>query len=269
VTDIQPQPRVDASSRIEFLTEVQTISFPDEWYEANSEEHFWFQWRARTANALIKRIGLPVGEPLRVIDIGCGTGITCRQLRQTTAWTFDGADLNVDALSRCDLGRGRILYYDILERRPEFRERYDVAILFDVVEHIEDTSPFLEAVFFHLKPGGVALINVPALMTLFGAYDTIAGHFRRYTQRTLAEEFARLDATVLESVYWGFSMVPLLWLRKQVLRGQTDAVHTIRTGFRPPSTMAHALLKTAMNLETAVLKRPPLGSSVMSAVRKK
>jgi len=52
------------------------------------------------------------------------------------------------------------------------------------------------------------------------------------------------------------------------LRGQTDAAQTFRTGFRPPSTMAHALLKTAMNLETAVLKRPPLGSSVMSAIRK-
>jgi SAM-dependent methyltransferase len=255
-------------NRIEFLTRVQQISFPDEWYDANSEEHFWFQWRARTADALIKRIGLPVGEPLRVIDIGCGTGITCRQLRRTTSWTFDGADLNVDALSRCDLGGGRILYYDILEKRPEFREHYDVAILFDVVEHIEDTSPFLEAVFFHVKRGGVVLVNVPALMTLFGVYDTVAGHFRRYTQRTLAGEFSRLDATVLECVYWGFSMVPLLWLRKQVLRGKTDSAETIRTGFRPPSALVHALLKTAMNLETAVLKRPPLGSSVMSAIRK-
>ena len=203
-----------------------------------------------------------------MIDIGCGTGITCRQLQRTTDWTFDGADLNVDALSRCDIRGGRIFYYDILEKRQEFHEQYDVAILFDVVEHIEETSPFIEAVFFHLKPGGVALVNVPALMTLFGVYDTVAGHFRRYTQRTLTEEFARLDVTVLESVYWGFSMVPLLWVRKQVLRGQTDAARTIKTGFRPPSAAAHALLKAAMNFETALLTRPPIGSSVMSAIRK-
>jgi SAM-dependent methyltransferase len=268
VTDTGSQPRSSTNSRIEFLTEVRAIGFPDEWYEANSEEHFWFDWRARTANALIKRIGLPLDRPLRVVDIGCGTGITCRQLQRTTAWTFDGADLNVDALSRCDIKGGRILYYDILEKRPEFREQYDVAILFDVVEHIGETLPFLEAVFFHLKPGGVALVNVPALMTLFGVYDTVAGHFRRYTQRTLTEEFAPLDVKVLESVYWGFSMVPLLWVRKQVLRGQTDAAHTIRTGFRPPSEMAHALLKAAMKFETAILTRPPIGSSVMSAIRK-
>lgn len=268
MSDMHSSSRSSGSSRIEFLTDVRTSTFPDEWYDANSEGHFWFEWRARTAGALISRLGLPVDQPLRALDIGCGTGITCRQLRRTTKWTFDGADLNVDALSRCDVGRGRILYYDILEKRQEFRDQYDVAILFDVVEHIEETHPFLDAVFFHLKPGGVVLVNVPALMTLYGVYDRVVGHFRRYTRRTLAEEFAPFNATVLEHVYWGFSMVPFLWLRKQILRGQTDGARAIRTGFRPPSTMAHAILRGAMRLETAIVKRPPLGSSVMSAVRK-
>jgi SAM-dependent methyltransferase len=268
LTDLEAASRSNSRSGIEFLTDVRTSTFPEEWYEANSEGHFWFEWRARTAGALIRRLGLPVDQPLRVLDIGCGTGITGRQLGRTTRWTFDGADLNVDALSRCDAGRGRILYYDILEKRRELREQYDVAVLFDVVEHIEKTRPFLDAVFFHVKPGGVVLVNVPALMGLYGVYDTVVGHFRRYTRRTLAEEFAPFNATVLDHVYWGFSMVPFLWLRKQVLRGQTDRGRAIRTGFQPPSAMAHAILKGAMRLETAILKRPPLGSSVMSAVRK-
>ena len=269
MTDTPPHLPLDGNSRVEYLTPIQSIAFPDEWYEINAEEHFWFEWRARAANAMIRRTGVPVDQPLRVLDIGCGTGITCRQLRRTTEWIFDGADLNVDALSRCDLGApGRILYYDLLEKRAEFHEQYDVAILFDVVEHIEDTRPFLEAVLYHLKPGGVLLVNVPALMGLFGVYDTVAGHFRRYTLQTLAEEFAPFKAAVIDQRYWGFSMVPLLWVRKLVLRDQTDEASAIRTGFRPPSRLAHTILKGAMSLETAVLKRPPLGSSVMTAVRK-
>ncbi len=111
---------------------------------------------------------------------------------------------------------------DISEKRPEFRELYDVIILFDVVEHIEPTRPFLQAALFHLKPGGVVLVNVPALQGLFSVYDTVAGHYRRYTLDTLAAEFASFDVSVVDRVYWGFSMVPLLWLRKQVLRRQTD-----------------------------------------------
>jgi SAM-dependent methyltransferase len=268
VTEIEAPSPSSADSRIEYLTGIRPIGFPGEWYDANSEEHFWFEWRRRAANLLIRRIGLSVVQPLEVLDIGCGTGITCRQLRRTTSWSFDGADLNVEALTRCDLGPGRILYYDILEKRPEFCGRYDIVILFDVVEHIEDTQPFLEAVLFHLKPGGTALVNVPALTTLYSTYDTIAGHFRRYTRETLAKEFVRFDATVLDQVYWGFSMVPLLWIRQQLLRGQTDEARVIQMGFTPPSALAHAFLKSVMTLETAVWKRPPIGSSVMCAVRK-
>jgi hypothetical protein len=52
-------------------------------------------------------------------------------------------------------GRGRILYYDILER-PGFTTNATSRILFDVVEHIENPHPFLEAVLFHVKPGGCA-----------------------------------------------------------------------------------------------------------------
>jgi SAM-dependent methyltransferase len=254
--------------RIEFVTPVQEITFPTEWYEANSEDHFWFQWRARVAEALIQRLGLPTDQPLQVFDIGCGTGITCQQLLRSTSWRFEGADLNIEALARCDRGVARVLYYDILERRPEFRDRYDVIILFDVIEHIEPTRPFLEAVLFHLKPGGVILVNVPALMTLFSVYDTAAGHYRRYDLQTLAAEFSSFDVAVVDQVYWGLTMVPLLWLRKQMLRGETDQAQTIRTGFVPPSPIAHALLKATMKAETAALTRPPLGSSVMTAIRK-
>lgn len=257
-----------SNDRVEYVTELRSIAFPTEWYEANSEDHFWFQWRARAAMSLLRKIGLSTTQPLRVFDVGCGTGITARQFGQTTSWVFDGADLNVEALKRCSGGVDRVLYYDVLEKREEFRDRYDVAILFDVIEHIEPTRPFLDAVLYHLKPGGVVLVNVPALMSLFSVYDTVAGHYRRYDRKMLAADFAPFDTTVLDQVYWGFSMVPLLMLRKLVLRGETSEVQTIRTGFVPPSPMAHSILKGVMATESALVSRPPFGSSLLAAVRK-
>jgi 2-polyprenyl-3-methyl-5-hydroxy-6-metoxy-1,4-benzoquinol methylase len=257
------------TDRIEYVTGLRkNIDFPTEWYEANSEDHFWFQWRARATAALITRIGLPTREKLRVFDIGCGTGITARQLSRTTSWVFDGADLNVEALRRCTGGFDRVLYYDVLERSEELRGRYDVAILFDVIEHIEEPRSFLEAVLVHLKPGGMLLVNVPALMALFSVYDTAVGHCRRYDKAMLAAEFSGLDAAVVDQAYWGFSMIPLLMARKLVLRHQTDEAQTIRTGIVPPSPAAHALLKGMMSAETALVRRPPLGSSLLAAIKK-
>jgi hypothetical protein len=63
-------------------------------------------------------------------------------------------------------------------------------------------------------------------------------------------------------------MVPLLLLRKLVLRGETDETQTIRTGFVPPSPTMHALLKRVMTAESTLLSRPLFGSSLLAAVRK-
>ena len=139
---------------------------------------------------------------------------------RATSWVFDGADLNVEALTRCSGGLDRVLYYDVLEQRAEFRDRYDVAILFDVIEHIEPTRPFLESVLFHLKPGGILLINVPALQTLFSVYDKVAGHYRRYDRPMMTAEFEGLPATV---VAISVISITLLGRRLQALLARGDA----------------------------------------------
>jgi len=175
--------------------------------------------------------------------------------------------VDLNALRLCDLRGGRIFYYDVREKRQDFKDAYDLTILFDVLEHIEDTRPFLEAVLYHTKPGGTLLVNVPALMTFYSVYDEVAGHCRRYTKQTLAQEFVRLNATVVQQAYWGFSMLPVLWVRQRLLRGKPrDQV--IQSGFVPPNPIVHTLLKAAMMTELAVIKSPPLGSSVMCAIRK-
>src|SRR6185295_12158294 len=106
--------------------------------------------------------------------------------------------------------------------------------------------------------GGHLLINVPALQGLFSAYDIAAGHVRRYDRRSLAAEFAGHDFRVLDVRYWGLSLVPLLFLRKLVLRGSRPAEETIRSGFRPPGRLTNAVLQSLMHVETALVARSPV-----------
>ena len=58
-----------------------------------------------------------------------------------------------------------------------------MVVLFDVLEHIPDTQPFLSSVIRHIKLNGFLLINVPALQTLYSKYDETVGHVRRYNKR--------------------------------------------------------------------------------------
>lgn len=53
--------------------------------------------------------------------------------------------------------------------------------LFDVVEHIEEDSIFLNQIYKLIEPGGFIFITVPAFKFLWSNDDSYAGHFRRYT----------------------------------------------------------------------------------------
>jgi len=113
------------------------------------------------------------------------------------------------------------------------------------------------------------LVNVPALQSLHCAYDVAAGHVLRYDRSSLAAELAGQDLVVRDLRYWGLSLVPLLAVRKLVLRGRTPNATAIRTGFRPPGPVIHALLRGLMRLELTVRGHGvPLGSGLLLAGRK-
>jgi 2-polyprenyl-3-methyl-5-hydroxy-6-metoxy-1,4-benzoquinol methylase len=255
-------------SAIDIISRVQEIQFPSEWYGMINLHHFWFQWRLAAALNQIRESGIPVDENLRVLEVGAGTGVLRDQLEAATRWTVDITELNLEALRAARPGRGRSLYYDILEERESFVESYDVIVLYDLVEHIPDTHSFLRAALRHLKPGGYLLINVPALQSLFSTYDTVAGHLRRYDRESLRGELHGTDVTVLDVRYWGLTLVPLLVARKVLLALRPPTPDVIRSGFVPPGPLVHAALRVLMRVETAVIRRPPLGTSVLLSGRK-
>lgn len=256
------------AGRVIVLSEVPSSPFIDTWYDISTPEHFWFQWRLRATLGLLKGRAPRLDAELKALEIGCGTGVLLAQLEREGRWSIDGTDLDHAALARIPKGRGKIFVYDIYERREEFHEAYDVVVLYDVLEHIEHTPDFVDAVMFHLKPGGHLLLNVPALRMLFSNYDVAAGHYRRYDRQSLAREFEGTKLAIEEMRYWSCSMIPLLMMRKLItpLLGTGDK--TIECGFKPPGALADGILKSIMKLETALLKRPWCGTSLLMLGRK-
>lgn len=236
--------------------------FPEDWYEFASEDHFWMMWRRAVLERVLADQNLPLRTPLRVLDIGCGAGTVQRQIEAMTDWVVDGADLNRAALARNAGTRGRVMEYDIFAARPEFVGAYDAVVLFDVLEHIPEDAAFLSAALAHLRPGGQVLINVPALGALFSTYDRAAGHVRRYDRAGLVELVERAGLVVKDVRFWGLSLLPLAALRKALMR-HTPPAQVIRQGFQPPGPVSHQILKAIMAAETALIGRPPLGTSLM------
>lgn len=247
------------------------VDFEDAWYDAVDPTHFWMQWRNRVFLDLIA--SLQIGDaPLRALEIGCGNGIARHLIEKSTPWTVDAADVNPLALEMASPGRGETLLYNIFDRLPDRVGRYDAVILFDVLEHIENSTPFLDAALAHLRPGGYAFLNVPALQTFYSIFDKIMGHHRRYNRKTLLSEIAPFPVQLRNCRYWGFLLLPVLAART-VLMGLTrkdgaDAKRIAQDGVKPPNLITKVMLNTLRRVETSLVKTPPLGTSIMLAVEK-
>jgi 2-polyprenyl-3-methyl-5-hydroxy-6-metoxy-1,4-benzoquinol methylase len=89
----------------------------------------------------------------------------------------------------------------------------DSIIYVNVLEHIKDDEAELETVLETLAPSGRMLIFVPALACLYGRFDQVVGHFRRYRKAELELKLRTTGFRILFSKYVDFPGV-IPWLVK-------------------------------------------------------
>jgi len=223
---------------ITYLTPPRQVAMHDEYFTNASLDHFWIQRRFRVAQLLAGHV---MRNASRVAEFGCGNGVVQRQFELAYSRPVDGFDLNEAALRHNISPSGGVYCYDVHDRRPDLQLRYDLGLLFDVLEHIEDEDSFLASLLFHLAPGARLIINVPAGQYLFSDYDRAQGHYRRYSVGRLIEVVERNHLRVEAVSYWGLTMVPVLLLRRLLTKGQTQE-DAMNTGFRPPHPAVNSLL---------------------------
>ncbi|MGO9117337.1 MAG: class I SAM-dependent methyltransferase [Desulfomonilaceae bacterium] len=248
------------------------VDFIDGWYEVEAKypNHFWFQWRWAIFRRMLKSVGLRMDAELAALDVGCGTGILRSQLEGHSAWSVDAAEVNPTVIQSIPQGRGRTLCYDVRDEIKELLERYDVVLLFDVLEHIPDPVLFLRSVWKHVRQGGMLIVNVPALPSLYNVYDESVGHVWRYDKRLLLQQTEAAGFQALDVRYWGFPMIPLLVLRKLLFSTgkKRDKAEILTTGLVPPGPATRLVLGAIKAFELTILPRPPIGTSLMLAAKK-
>lgn len=117
------------------------------------------QGRRRTANRLLDLIG--DRAPGRLLDVGCGHGLLLDEARRR-GYDVMGLELSTRAAAHARDRLGLTVLEAPLEALGAVQDgRWDVVVLADVLEHLEDPAGALERCHRLLAPGGALLVVTP------------------------------------------------------------------------------------------------------------
>jgi 2-polyprenyl-6-hydroxyphenyl methylase/3-demethylubiquinone-9 3-methyltransferase len=101
-------------------------------------------------------------EGLRILDIGCGAGLLCEPLTRLGA-QLTGVDPSASNIAaawlHADKGELSIDYRCSTVEQLDGRERFDIVLAMEVVEHVSDVGLFVNRCAAMLEPGGMMVIS--------------------------------------------------------------------------------------------------------------
>jgi SAM-dependent methyltransferase len=215
---------------------------------------------------------LPSGHGV-VLEVGCSSGYLLRDMVRDLPGAFViGADYvrgPLESLVR-SLAGVPVLQFD-LQECPLPDASLDAVVLLNVLEHIEDDVRAVRQLFRILKPGGVAVVEVPAGPDLFDVYDKTLMHFRRYDLKGAASMFGDAGFRVLKASHLGFFVYPGFWAVKKKRRwfaSAEDGPRLVADDIK--NTGSSVLLSSLMKLELALGQKIsfPVGIRCLLTCRK-
>jgi 2-polyprenyl-6-hydroxyphenyl methylase/3-demethylubiquinone-9 3-methyltransferase len=158
---------------------------------------------------IAQRFGRAAGalQGLRIADVGCGAGLMCEPLAQRGALVVgvDAAANNIAAARLHSKAAGLHIDYRVGEPDAALHdgEHFDVLLLLEVVEHVDDVPAFVGDAVAHLAPGGLLLAStinrtlrsyLAAIVSAEMVFRVLPRGTHRWAQFVRPEELAQAAA---------------------------------------------------------------------------
>jgi SAM-dependent methyltransferase len=198
----------------------------------------------------------------RVLEVGAGTGtmFSCIADREHAVAIEPDQDLFQELDRRFGASPNVSLICGNLEDDATVatlrQASLDSAMMFNVLEHIEDDVSVLRVLASVLGAGGRLAIFVPAFPGIFGSMDRAVGHVRRYRRPDLVAKMQATGFTVKAAYYVNLPGYFAWFVNGRVLRSQSPA-----GGARMVSMYDRAVVPATRAAERRV--HPPFGQSLL------
>lgn len=139
-----------------------------------------------------------------ILDLGCGDGSLIAELKNKIPTEFEGSDISNEAFAIARKNAPGVHFYQLDLMSGSLNKTYDVVILSEVLEHIENDEHVLTTIAPNARHVVISVPGGPA-----DKVDRRCGHFRNYTDKLLGEKLERCGYDVVRIIRWGFPFYDL------------------------------------------------------------
>lgn len=199
----------------------------------------------------------------RVLEIGAGTGNMSVEILDRELILATEPDENFIDILKNNVNKYpniKVIKYDLTKPAPceIIDSKCNSAICINVLEHIEDDVQALKNMANAIVEGGNIILFNPALQSIYGTVDKFAGHFRRYSKKSIYEMAKKANMKVEHCFYFNFVGTFGWFANGKIFKKQIVNNSQI--------TLFNKLVPIFSTIET--LCRPPFGQSIVAVLKK-
>lgn len=205
---------------------------PDEYTKlaAIEQKHWYYAGKRVTVRHWLKTVGAISSEQV-LLDCGAGTGSFAKEME---------ADCRVLVLDNHEealqILHTRFRSDQIIclagDNVPLPDSSIDYVTALDVLEHVPDDRAVVRSFQRLLRPGGLAVVTVPASMALWSDWDEALHHYRRYDRAQLTALFPEPQWELVHVNYTNTIVYPVVWFvrkwRRMVGRSRVSGEPKVR-----------------------------------------
>jgi cyclopropane fatty-acyl-phospholipid synthase-like methyltransferase len=207
------------------------------------------------AEQILKLLRMVPGSILKIAEVGCGSGQILVELsnRLPEQITFYGFDISKDAFNIAKTKETTRITIRLLDLVDESEENYffDVLLVIDVLEHIDNYFKFLDGI---VKKGKYTIFHIPLDLSVWSLFrekmliesKERVGHIHNFTEDFIKRILEDYGFRILFQTYTG-PIFEMKTLKENIINKTRNLLFKINKRFASKSIGGYSILLLAEN----------------------